>query len=118
MELIVVIFAIVSVVLSIVLVVEYVEYRRYIKAARALIAFGEGMKVTFNDILTELNRQGVQGGMLQQSLNLTDQEVIFLKSVLQVHSEALGLQSMTAAFRLQDQFQGVARNGEDPSAKV
>ena len=86
-----IIYAVISVVLIAVLIVELKEYERYEKAAHSVIAFGESMQVSFNEVTEHLNRINNMAIEIGQGLNLTDQEVNFIKGMLQIHSEALNL---------------------------
>lgn len=85
------IFAIMSLGLIAVLIVEFREYQRYSKAAHSVIAFGESMQVSFGEVAEHLNRINNMAIEIGQGLNSTEQEVNFIKGVLQVHSEALNL---------------------------
>lgn len=95
MELGIAILSILIVALIIFMVVEYREYRRYVNASKALIAFGEGMRVAYTDVITEVNKIGFQQNIIAESMLLTDNEVAFIKARLALHAEALGLKSLT-----------------------
>ncbi len=111
MEPIIIVFTVLSIALIIALAIEYVEYRRYRKAAYALIALGEGMKGTFNDIISEVNKQGLNQNLISQGLLAQDQDLVFVKAILEIHSEALGLRTLK-------QWQEASLSGEESSGKV
>lgn len=107
-----IIFGIAAIALIAVMVVETIEYRRYVKAAHSVIAFGESMQASFDSIGEHLNRNNIQTSMVGQGLISAEQQLTFMNAVLQVHSEALNLKSLSKSFELQKDMQGEI-NGEN-----
>lgn len=98
-----------AIVLGVLNVVEVLEYRRYQKAAHAVIGLGQGMQVSFQEVVEHLNNFNRQLSMIGADTILLEQDVNFIKAVLQVHTEALNLHSLGKSFELNDKM----HNGDD-----
>lgn len=104
----IVIFLIAAIALIIAIGVDLIEYRRYRRASTAVIALGAAMEQQFKMVVGHLERLGMENVELSQKTNLLQQQQIFINSVMQIHSEALGLKEMKDVYKLHEEFtQGV-----------
>lgn len=104
MEAAVLIFSLAAIALLAAIVVDILEYRRYRRAATSVIAFGAAMDQQFKLVIGHVERLGEHTGELARAQNLLEQQNIFLNTIIQIHSEALGLAPLKRAHKLHEEL--------------
>lgn len=88
---ILIIFLIAAALLTFAIIIETLEYRKYRTATYGVIALGESMSTSFGEVAAHLNRFQTHLVAMGEGLESVQQEVVFMKGVLGVHSEKLSL---------------------------
>lgn len=111
-EIPVIIAFLISVALIVVIYIEAHEYRKYVKAAKALTAFGEGMKVTFEQMAEGMNRMSSVQTALVLDSEERDRQIQSILLVQSSHTEALSVKLLT------EMAKNVQRESEDSTGKI
>jgi len=98
---------IVGVVLIAVIWIEAHEYRKYVKAANSLIALGEAMKVSFEQIGLQMGRFSVTQTALAMDAEEKDNRIAALEMIQAAHTDALTVRFMTEVAK---QSKGVVKS--------
>lgn len=108
-----------AVALAVLNVVEIVEYRRYRRAAHSVIALGESMQTSFDQVAAHLNGMGVQAGAISKGVLEMEQDIIFLKTLVQIHGEVLKMHGVNMTFELNEKLHKVwDSDGEDSPTEI
>lgn len=92
-----VIAIVVGMVLAFVMFIEYREYKNYVRASKALVALGEGMKVGFEQMTLQMGRFNAIQTALTLDAEEKDTKIQLLELVQATHSEALMLKLLIGA---------------------
>ena len=95
-----------------VIYIETQEYRKYVKAAKALTAFGEGMKITFEQMAEGMNRMSSVQTALVLDSEEKDRQIQSILLVQSSHTEALSMKLLT------EMAKDVQRESEDATGKI
>lgn len=71
------------------------EYKKYVQSAKALTAFGEGMKITFEQMAENMNRSSSIQTALVLDSEEKDRQIQSILIVQAAHTEALSLKLLT-----------------------
>lgn len=113
------VFTVAAIALGILIVVETIEYRRYRKAAHSVIALGESMQVAFDQVAGHLNGMTAQAGAMGKGILEIEQDIILLKTLVQIHGEVLKMHGINMTFELNDKLRKVwDTDGEEFPRKV
>lgn len=115
----VIIFLVAAIALAALNAVEIIEYRRYRKAAHSVIALGESMQTSFDQVAMHLNGVGTQTNAISTGVIQMEQDIIFLKTLVQIHGEILKMHGINMTFELNEKLHKVwDTDGEDASREV
>ena len=101
------IFIVASLALGVLMTVEIIEYRRYRRAAHSVIALGESMQIAFDQVAAHLNSQSAQTGAMAKGVMEMEQDIILLKTLVQVHGEILKMKGLNKTFDISDSIKRV-----------
>lgn len=91
MEILLIILIILIMGASIIWAVQFTEYQRYRKSARAMVALGESMTVSFGQIAVQLDRIMTDQGEVRAKMAVHEIDFELTKALVDIHSRALGI---------------------------
>lgn len=97
----------VIVLLIAVLAYETAQYKKFLIAQTALHHMGEGMQEGFKNVVMHLNSLAQDTVQLKQDSAVTDDELVVIRTLLDIHSEKLELKDLMKLFNKIDRLKAV-----------
>ncbi len=94
-------------ILILVLSYETIQYKKYVIAKNALFSMGVGMQEGFDKVVTHLNILSQDSLQLKQDSALTDQELVLVREILNMHSKQLHSEKLMKLFERIDKLKEI-----------
>lgn len=109
------IFLVTSAILFVVLFFEIREYKKYKKATSSVISFGAAVNEQIGMIIEHLGRQDENFGDIAKITNLMQQQILFMNTIVQIHTEVLNL---TDTLKKAEELHKIYTEGSDVGVEV
>lgn len=99
----------VIILLTVTLLFEAAQYKKFLVAQRGLMAMAAGVQEGFIAVIDHMNRLSAENLGIKQDSALTDQELIVIRTILDLHSDQLEMTQFKKMFAAVDRLKA----GED-----